>query len=115
MQLPCVAGKCAAQNAAKRLRGSTPIDPAERASLEAMARGCDGETRDPWDSALTWPECPAQAAGKRPDIRDARMLAGLASMSPLADWPHGWTARVVDTWALIEVERAELREAMRDA
>ena len=47
------------------------------------------------------------------DIEAALMVRGLASMSPLADWPDGIASRVVETWACIEGERAALRDEAR--
>jgi len=100
-------------NARARLASSADIAPLERESLEGMTRGCDGETADPWEPSMKWPACPAQVALKRPDIQAGLLLRGLAAMSPLANWPGGWTASAVDTWAAIDGERAALREAER--
>lgn len=79
-----------------------------------LAEGCRGPQPDPWDKALTWPECPAKAVARRADITDALTLKTLAGMSPLADWPSGYVARHVEIWRMIDNERAALREAARN-
>lgn len=114
MGLPCLAGKCAADNARKRLASGAPLPDVERADLEVDAAGCDGEQPDPWDRDAKWPTCPAKAAYARDDIDAALTMRGLAAMSPLANWPIGIAARVVETWACIEGERNALREARRE-
>lgn len=113
MGLPCLAGKCAADNARKRLASGAAISDAERLDLEDEARGCDGEQPDPWDRSVKWPACPAKVAYARDDIDAALTLRGLATMSPLAGWPAGIASRVVDTWACIEGERNALRAEAR--
>lgn len=81
----------------------------ERADLEIAARGCTGSQSDPWDAGLVWPECPAKAAMKHPDIDAALTVKGLATVSPIAGWPDSITGRVVETIAAIDAERADFR------
>lgn len=85
----------------------------ERDSLEIEARGCQGPQPDPWDKSLTWPECPVQATFKRHDIDDYLLVKSLAAMSPLKDWPDGYAAHVADTWAMVDHERALMRDQRR--
>lgn len=84
MGLPCLVNKCAAT--------------------------CTGPQADPWDPALMWPECPGKAAFKRNDVEGALTVRGMSTMAPLADWPHGYAAWVVETWSTIEAEKQALRE-----
>ena len=85
----------------------------ERTDLEIIARGCDGETVDPWTPSLKWAGCPGKLALRRDDIDAALTLRGLSTMAPLTDWPHGYSARVVEVWTLVESERRAFDEARR--
>jgi hypothetical protein len=82
--LPCIIGKCAADGCAQ-----TP-------------------SPDPWEGAkLTWRGCPAVVAMDDADVQDAMLVRGLSKLSPLSDWPDGYTGRIVMTWAEIESWRNE--------
>ncbi len=97
---------CPAERARTRLASVEAIDAVERSSLEIEARGCQGPQVDPFDSAVTWDGCPAKAAPAQRDVAAAMTVKALASMSPLAGWPRGYTARIVETWSEIERARA---------
>ena len=107
-----MAGTCAADNARSRLADGVANEH-ERTDLEIIARGCDGETPDPWTKSLMWAGCPAKLAMQRDDIDAALTLRGLSTMAPLADWPHGYNARVVEVWTTIEAERRAFDQARR--
>ncbi len=114
--MPCLAGKCAADNARARLASGAKLQPLERADLEAAATGCDGEQPDPWNATLKWQGCPAKRAMEHPDIDAALTLRGLSKMATLANWPRCANGRVVEVWTMIDAERAALqteREARR--
>jgi hypothetical protein len=107
-----LANTCAADNARVRLAEGVTNEH-ERTDLEIIARGCDGETVDPWTPSLMWPGCPGKLAMRRDDIDAALTLRGLSTMAPLTDWPHGYSARVVEVWTLVESERRAFDEARR--
>lgn len=88
---------------------SGDFKPHERADLEASAATCGGRTRDPFDASLFWEGCPAKLAYQHPDVVDAVTLRGLSRLAPLADFPRGYAARVVDTWMMLDAEEAALR------
>ena len=111
MSLPCLAGRGDADNARARLASGEVVGAVERADLELAALGCVGPQRDPWDAELMWPGCPGKVAMRRPDIDAALTVRGLSTMAPLSDWPHGYAAHVVETWAAVEAEKAALRQA----
>lgn len=114
MALPCLAGMCAADNARARLASGEALSEMQRDELQIDARGCVGPQRDPW--GVEWSGCPAKVAMQRPDIDAALTLRGLSKMSPLTGWPRGYNGRVVETWTIIDAERAALqaeREARR--
>lgn len=111
MGLPCLAGKCSALDAQRRLAGEVP--EWERASLEMIASACGGETPDPFDRDLIWKGCPGQEAYRHPDVADALMVRGLGTMSPIANWPRGIAARVTDTMIAIEQWRGDFERQRR--
>lgn len=96
---------CPADTARKRLASDERIADVERSSLEIEARGCQGPQADPWDKSVTWDGCPAKAAPKHRDVMDTMNVKALASMSPLAGWPRGYSARIVEVWSEIEREK----------
>lgn len=109
MGLPCIVGKCAADNARKRLASGDDLHPLERDDCEAAATGCDGEQPDPWNKKLRWKGCPAKAAFARPDIDSALTVRGLAAISPLEGWPRIYVPRVVEILSLISHEERLMR------
>lgn len=106
--LPCIAGKCASDNARTRLAAGD-FDERERADLESAARACEGKQQDPWTPTLEWEGCPAKAAYVDPDVSDALIVRGLSRINALHNWPHGYSARVADVMAAIAAEESALR------
>lgn len=113
MNLPCLAGKCGALDAQRKLAGVVP--ERERAALEMIAGACGGDTPDPFDRELIWKGCPGQEAYQHPDIADALMVRGLGTMNPIAGWPRGIAARVTDTMLAIEHFRDDFERQRRRA
>jgi len=88
--LPCLAARCGAEEA------------------------CEGsEQADPWTPGLKWQGCPGKRAFERQDVRAALVVRGMAKMSPLSDWPHGYASWVASTWQQIDMERAKFEDEDR--
>lgn len=81
--------------------------------IDKCEADCSGPQADPWDKSLVWDGCPGKAAHRRHDIEGALTVRGLHALglTQSADTLAAW---VVDVWAMIEAEKATLREARRD-
>lgn len=84
MGLPCLDGRCAAQE-----------------HCEAS------EQADPFEGSLRWQGCPGKRALERRDIRQALTLRSAAAMAPLEGWPSRYTAGPAMTWMQMTADRQE--------
>ena len=90
--LPCMDGRCAAEE-----------------HCEAS------EQVDPFDAALKWRGCPAKRALARRDIQQALLLRSASAMGPLDGWPHRYTAGPAMTWMTITADRQERDRKAQEA
>lgn len=105
--LHCLTEKgCPGEAAREALASGKSISEVERSSLVIEAKVCTGAQSDPWDKELMWSGCPGREAYKHRDVADTLSIKTLAAMGPLSGWPERYAARIPQTWADIEGERA---------